>query len=193
VDGAHAPGQVALDVSATGADIYVANLHKWAMAPRSSGFMVVRPELQATLHPAVISWGYGRGYTAEFAWVGTRDPTPWLAAPDGIRFLEWLGYDELRRYNHDLAWRAAQHLTARWQTPLEIKEDAVASMVSVTAPPSVGTTAADAVRLRDTLLFDHQIEIQVHARAGRVCLRISAQVYNDDNDIERLERAVSGL
>jgi isopenicillin-N epimerase len=193
VDGAHVPGALALDVSSIGADIYVANLHKWAMAPRSSAFMVVAPRLQAILHPPVISWGYGRGFTEEFDWVGTRDPTPWLAAPDGIRFLEALGIDAVRDYNHALAWRAARYLTERWKTPLGVTEPDIACMVTIGAPDAIGSTAADAVRLRDALLFGDNIEVQVHARANRVWVRVSAQVYNEDADVERLERAVSRL
>jgi len=191
VDGAHVPGAIALDVASIGADYYVANLHKWAMAPRSSAFMVVTPERQASVHPVVISWGFDQGYTQEFDWVGTRDPTPWLLAPEGIRFLEDLGLDDLRRYNHDLAWRAAQYLTSLWQTPLPIDESAIGTMTSVMAPESAGTVKADAVALRDRLLFEHGIEVQVHARAGRVWVRLSAQAYNDDGDVERLGAAVS--
>lgn len=190
VDGAHVPGQLALNVSAVGADFYIANLHKWAMAPRSSAFMVVAPEQQTMIHPPVISWGLGSGFLREFDWVGTRDPTPWLTAPDGIRFLKDLGYDALRTYNHNLAWRAAQMLTSRWNTPLEIQESAVGSMVSVMTPERCGSTKPDAVALRDKLLHQHNIEVQVHARAGRVWVRISAQVYNDDADIQRLAEVV---
>jgi isopenicillin-N epimerase len=190
VDGAHVPGSIALDVSAIGADFYIANLHKWAMAPRSSAFMVVAPEHQSMIHPPVISWGYGTGFTQEFDWVGTRDATPWLTAVDGIRFLQDLGFDAVLRYNHDLAWAAAQSLTERWGTPLEIDESLVGCMVSVMTPESGGSTKADAVALRDRLLFDHNIEVQVHARAGRVWVRVSAQVYNDDADIQRLAEAV---
>ena len=190
VDGAHVPGQLALDVSAIGADFYVANLHKWAMAPRSSAFMVVAPQHHAWLHPTVISWGFGTGLTQEFDWVGTRDATPWLAAPDGIRFLQELGYDAVRACNHDLAWRAAQRLTTRWGTSLEIDESVVGSMVSVMAPASCGTTKPEASALRDRLLCDHNIEVQVHARAEHIWVRVSAQVYNDDEDIERLAAAV---
>jgi isopenicillin-N epimerase len=190
VDGAHAPGALELSIGKIGAEFYVANLHKWAMAPRSSAILVVAPAFQATVHPAVISWGYQTGFTQEFDWIGTRDPTPWLSAPDGIRFLQGLGFEDLRRHNHALAWQAARYLTDCWQTPLPIDEAAVGCMVSVVTPASCGATQADAVRLRDRLLFEHDIEVQVHARGNRVWVRVSAQVYNDTADIERLGAAV---
>lgn len=190
IDGAHVPGQLPLNVSAIGADFYIANLHKWAMAPRSSAFMVVAPAQQAMMHPPVISWGLNTGFLREFDWVGTRDPTPWLAAPDGITFLKDLGHDAHRTYTHELAWRSAKMLTSHWKTPLEIQESAVASMVSVMTPERCGTTKPEAGALRDRLLHQHNIEVQVHARAGRVWVRISAQAYNDDRDIERLAEAV---
>jgi isopenicillin-N epimerase len=138
----------------------------------------------------VISWGLDAGFTAEFDWVGTRDPSPWLAAPAGIAFLEELGVDAVRRYNHDLAWRAAQSLTDRWRTPLELREDHVGSMVTVPLPASLGRTADAALQLRNALLFDDRIEVQLHAGRGRLWVRISAQVYNDWSDIERLAQAI---
>ena len=48
---------IPLDVPSLGVDWYVANLHKWAFVPRSSGFLWAAPERQATVHPAVISRG----------------------------------------------------------------------------------------------------------------------------------------
>jgi isopenicillin-N epimerase len=190
VDGAHVPGAIPLDVGAIGADFYVANLHKWAMAPRSSAFLVADAAHQPAMHPAVISWGYGRGYTQEFDWVGTRDPTPWLAAPAGIQFLQGLGDDALRAANHALAWRAAEYLSDRWDTSLAMDESAVGCMCSVLVPESSGATQPDAIRLRNRLLFDHDIEVQVHARAGRVWVRVSAQAYNEFSDVEALGKAL---
>ena len=190
VDGAHVPGQLALDISAIGADYYVANLHKWAMAPRSCGILVALPDRQADLHPPVVSWDLDAGFTREFDWMGTRDVTPWLTAPEGLRFLQALDYDGLRRYNHDLAWHAAQYLAGLWNTPLGFEEPAVGCMVSVMTPAAIGMTKDEATRLRDWLLFEREIEVQAHARAGRVWVRVAAQAYNERGDLEVLGRAV---
>lgn len=191
IDGAHAPGVLPLELPALGADWYVANLHKWAHAPRSSGFLWADPQHHASLHPAVISWGLDQGFTAEFDWVGTRDPSPWLAAPEGLRFLEELGLDRVREYTHDLAWRGATALCDRWGTTLEIKPEHVGAMVTVPLPDRLGSTATDAATLRDALLFEDRIEVQLHAGHGRLWARISAQVYNTMSDIDRLGMAVA--
>jgi isopenicillin-N epimerase len=190
-DGAHVPGTLALDVPALGVDWYTANLHKWAHAPRSCGVLWAHPDRQAGLHPPVISWGLDQGFLAEFDWVGTRDPSPWLAAPVGLAFLRELGFDAVRRHNHDLAWRAAEDLTKQWGTTLERDEASVGSMVTVSLPDSLGATAQDAARLRDALLDADHIEVQVHAGYGRLWVRVSAQVYNDLTDIERLGEAIT--
>lgn len=191
VDGAHAPGVLPLDVPALGVDWYVANLHKWAHAPRSSGFLWAHPSRQPTLHPAVVSWGLDLGFTAEFDWVGTRDPSPWLAAPEGLRFLHDLGYADIRAYNHDLAWTAATLLCDRWGTTLGVRQNDIGAMVTLPLPARLGSTPADAAQLRDGLLFDDRIEVQVHSGHGRLWTRVSAQIYNDGDDLERLGDAVA--
>jgi isopenicillin-N epimerase len=191
VDGAHAPGQIALDVPSLGADWYTANLHKWAHAPRSCGILWAARDRQAGLHPPVVSWGLDQGFHSEFDWVGTRDPSPWLAAPEGIAFLKELGVDAVRSYNHALAWDAARLLADRWGTTFGVPEAHVPSMVAVPAPERFGSTREDATRLRDALLFEDEIEVHAHALHGRVWIRVCAQVYNDRSDVERLAEAVA--
>lgn len=189
-DGAHAPGAVALDIAAIGADYYVANLHKWAFAPRSSGILWAPPERQAGLHPAVISWGLDQGFTTEFDLPGTRDPTSHLAAPAGIELWREWGGDALRRRNHDLAWQAAHHLAGRWAVPFTTPEEMIGPMATVALPEAAGANEQDAARLRDQLLYEDRIEVQLHARGGRLWVRIAAQVYNELADYERLAEAV---
>jgi isopenicillin-N epimerase len=190
-DGAHAPGAIALDIPALGVDWYTANLHKWAFAPRGCGVLWAAPQHRPALHPAVISWGLDQGWQHEFDWTGTRDPTPFLCAPDGMSFItDVLGEAAMRRWNHELAWRAAQTLCERWDQAWTTPESMIGCMATLPLPHRLGSGAAAATRLKDHLLFGHQIEVPVISLADRLYLRLSAQVYNDDSDIERLAQAV---
>jgi isopenicillin-N epimerase len=189
-DGAHAPGAIAVDIPSLGVDWYGANLHKWAWAPRSCGILWAPPERQDGLHPPVISWGLDQGFTAEFDLVGTRDPSAWLASPAGVAFLRALGIDEVRRWNHRLAWEGAQLLTDRWETELPVAEAAVGTMATIPLPARAGSTKAEACALRDALLFEDRIEVQIHDWRGRIWARISGQVYTDLGEVERLAERV---
>ncbi len=192
VDGAHAPGAIALDVASIGADWYVGNLHKWAFAPRACGFLWVAQARRAALHPPVISWGLDVGLTQEFDWTGTRDPSAMLSAPAGIAFMrDTLGLEAMRTWNHDLVWRMAHELSARWGQPFATPQSMVGAMASVALPARIdalGEPAAAA--LKDWLFLERRIEAQVLAINGHVCVRLAAQVYNDESDFERLADAV---
>jgi isopenicillin-N epimerase len=190
VDGAHAPGSVPLDVPALGADWYAANLHKWAHAPRSCGFLWARADRQAGLHHPVASWGYGRGFREEFEWSGTLDPSPALAAPEGIAALRDFGWPDALGYMHGLAWQAATRLTDAWGTAIPAPREMIGAMVTVPLPDAAGSTDADAERLRLALLVEEDIEVQLHATRGRLWVRVSAQIYNELDDIHRLADAV---
>ena len=190
VDGAHAPGALALDLGALDADWYVGNLHKWAWAPRSCGILWTPPARQEGLHPVVISWGLDQGFTAEFDLLGTRDPSPALAAPEGIAFLSELGDGAVRAWNHRVAWEGARALAERWRTEFPAPESMIGTMATVPLPAHAGTVRDDAVRLRDALLYEDGIEVQLHAWRGRLWARISGQVYVEPADIERLGAAV---
>jgi isopenicillin-N epimerase len=193
VDGAHAPGAIALDVPSLGVDYYVGNLHKWGQAPQTAAFVWASPARQPGLHPLVISWELDHGFTAEFDMIGTRDVTPWLCAPAGLRFLDALGFADVCRWNHDLAWEAGQRLAARWGTQVEVPESSVGAMITVPAPERFTGDAATACRLRDALLYAHGIEVHVFPAGGSVWVRVSAQVYNEMADVERLADAVRAL
>jgi isopenicillin-N epimerase len=191
VDGAHAPGSRPLDIAALGVDWYTANLHKWAHAPRGCGVLWAAPDRQAALHSPVVSWGRNHGFRDEFEHTATGDPTNYLTAPEGIAILREWDFDACVKYMHDLAADAARMLADRWHTPCAIPSDMTGAMVTVALPLSAGTTDADASRLRLALLLEDRIEVQLHAWRGRLWARVSAQVYNDRTDIERLGDAVA--
>jgi len=190
VDGAHAPGAIPLDIPSLGVDWYSANLHKWAHAPRGCGILWAAPERQAMLHFPVVSWGRNRGFRDEFEHTPTADPTSYLAAPEGIAMLHEWGFDACVAYMHDLAWEAAAMLTARWGTRFEIPRHMVGTMVTVPLPGEAGATEDDAEHVRLALLVEDRIEVPLSAWSGRLWVRVSAQIYNDRADIDRLADAV---
>lgn len=190
VDGAHVPGSIPLDIPSLEVDWYTGNFHKWAWAPRSSAFLWASPELQEDLHPAVISWGLDKGFTAEFDWVGTRDWTPFLAAPEGIAFMSELGLDAVRDYNHKLAWEGAHAICEQIGTTFGVSEEMVGCMATFPLPEQFGSTKEEAFRLRDALLFEDNIEVQLHNWRGKLWIRISAQIYNDMDDMNQLAEAI---
>lgn len=190
IDGAHAPGQVPLDLTALGADYYTANLHKWACAPRSSAFLWVAPEHQADIHPPVISWGLDQGFTDEFDWTGTRDTSAWLSAPAGIAFLRKLEPARVYRHNHSLVCAAANMMRNRWGGQTAAPEGMTAFMASVQLPDTLPAGEKEAESLRTWLLDTHRIEVPVFSWHERQWLRLSAQVYNEIDEFERLADAI---
>lgn len=72
VDAAHSaasnPDGSANIASLREADFVAGNMHKWACAPRGSGFLFARNDLQDMLEPPLISHGYGAGFHSNFIW-----------------------------------------------------------------------------------------------------------------------------
>ena len=190
IDGAHAPGQLELDVPALGADWYVGNCHKWLFAPRGCGFLWARAETHAAIHPATISHGYGRGFTAEFDWTGTRDFSAWLAIDAALRFLQELDAARVQRYCHELVARAAQEIARAWKEPLAAPAALHASMTAIRLPrawqQAAPATREAAAELQSVFLREHRIVVAIMAIDGALWARISAQVYNAPQDYARL-------
>jgi isopenicillin-N epimerase len=191
VDGAHVPGALRLDIPSLGVDWYAANMHKWAHAPRGCGILWAAADQQSILHFPIVSWGHNHGFRDEFELTATTDPTSCLAAPEGIAMLREWGFEACLSYMHGLAREAADMLTEEWDTTFEIPPAMTGAMVTVPLPESFGSTDADAEELRLALLVEDRIEIALHAWRGRLWTRVSAQIYNERADVERLAAAVA--
>jgi len=192
VDGAHAPGAMALDIPLCGADWYAANLHKWLFVPRGCGVLWASPAVQPDLHPAVISWRLGEGFTAEFDWTGTRDPSAFLSLPAALDFMDRLGGEAVRNYNHDLAVAAAAMLAERFAGPIGAPAHMTAAMALGPLSENLDPSQEEAGALHDHLLYTHNIEVPIIARSGRLWARLAAQVYCQMSDFETLADAVEG-
>jgi isopenicillin-N epimerase len=196
VDGAHAPGQIELDIPGLGADWYVANLHKWYFVPRGCGFLWSAASARTGLMPNVLSSDIAYPFPYNFGWTGTRDPSSWLAILAGFDFMNRFGEPRVRDHNHELLGDGIALLTEMWKSSITIPDRMRASMSVVPAPDGLPYPPTDQGRALLELDLKERCNIIVSASIasqGRVWLRITAQIYNDIRDYEKLGRAILSL
>jgi len=187
IDGAHAPGQVPLDVPALGVDWYVGNLHKWAFAAKGTGVIWCAPERQSATHPVAISHNLGQGFTAEFDYSGTRDNSHWLAVPAALDYVAGFDADAIQAHNRALAREACDLLEEAWGSEAAAEADYRAAMASVRLPGArAGDDRMAAHRLALRLNAEYGLTLGVMALDGALWVRISAQIYNEIGDYQRL-------
>src|SRR5512146_368610 len=59
-DGAHVPGMMRLNIHQIGCDMYTASPHKWLFAPKGSGFLYIRPEVQERVWNTIVTHGWDK-------------------------------------------------------------------------------------------------------------------------------------
>ncbi len=207
IDGAHAPGMVALNLSRLRSAYYTGNLHKWVCAPRGAAFLWVREDLQAVIQPPVISHGNNRrrpGFTEfqdRFDWCGTFDPTAWFCAGEAIRWMGSVltgGWSEVRRRNHSLVVEARRLLCQRLDVAAPCPESMLGSMATLPLPERLQNRPRGKSRIEEDqqrLFNEFGIEVPFN-RIGQPAVRhfrISAQLYNSIADYDALADAIDKL
>lgn len=189
VDGAHAPGMVALDLTEFRPAWYCGNLHKWPCAPKGCAFLWAREDCQRDLQPAVISHGNNTpraGFTPfqdRFDWPGTHDPTPWMCLAATLDLLDRLlpgGWEAVRQHNRQLAREARSMLCRELDVDAPCPEEMLGSMATIPLPPrfqgatDAGPHAPEQLRLHD----EFRIEVPFVRIGDLRCFRISAHLHN---------------
>jgi selenocysteine lyase/cysteine desulfurase len=111
VDGAHAVGQIKVDVKAIGCDFYATSPHKWLHAPLGNGIFYVRREVQDTLWPLTGAAGWDRFADARrFSAFGNRSWATAMALGDAIDFASAIGIDRIEARLRSLTTRFSRDL-----------------------------------------------------------------------------------
>ncbi len=188
IDGAHALGQLPLDLSDIGADFYTSNAHKWLCSPKGSAFLYARREMQNLVEPLVVSWGYesekpgASKFIDEQEWNGTRDIAAYLSVPEAIRFCAEYDWQRVREQCHALT-RIAREKISSLTGIAPLSPDSVdwyAQMATLPLPQ------CDAAQIKMRLYDEFRIEVPIVVWQSRQFIRVSIQAYNSLADVERL-------
>lgn len=195
VDAAHVPGMVPVRVASISADFWLGNLHKWAYAPRGTAVLVAAPRWRERVEPLVVSWEQPQGFPTAVEIQGTLDYTPWLAAPAGLYVLRTLGLDAVRLHNAKLAAYGQRVVgAALGLSPADLPDPGGdLAMRVVPMPPGVAETLPAAVALRQRIHAELSAEVAVNHWPGGGLLRLSAQVYNEAGEYDRLAERLPAL
>lgn len=200
VDGAHAPGFLELDLNSIDADFYTGNFHKWLCAPRGSAFLFVQPQWRNKIKPQSLSYQggvthhhYDQSFTGYFDWNGTNQFASWLTIPEAIQFHEELGWERIFKQRKTLLKEAQSYLTHELSLTEndDLDSDFLGAMITLpwrTNHPTVDIHLARA--LTQELFANFQIEIPFVCFQQKLFFRLSAQIYNRWDEIEKLNRAL---
>jgi isopenicillin-N epimerase len=194
IDGAHAPGQVPLDLGQIGADFYVGNLHKWLCAPKGSAFLHARPEVQHLIEPLVVGWGWGDDRELTFGsdfldynqWLGTDDVASYLAIPEAITFHQKHLGTAVRHQCHFLLKDAAEQINTITCLPSPYPEHTYYHQMAIIKLP----LQDDLPAFKSRLYVNHKVELPCIQWQNEQFIRISIQGYNTMDDIKRLLNAL---
>lgn len=146
VDGAHAIGQLPLDMHELGCDFYASSPHKWLMAPKGTGFLYVREELCDKLWVNIAS-GEWRNYEQKayrFSNFGTSNLSVMVGLKAALDFVQQIGPERIYARGHQLATRVRSQVAKypdRMKTVNASKDEFFGTLVSFEPVPAVAPGA----------------------------------------------------
>lgn len=195
IDGAHAPGQLHLNIGELDPDVYVGACHKWMMAPKGASFLYVKKKQQYWVDPLLISWGFQSDTPSHSTFLdyhetaGTRDFSAFLAVPHSIDFMNEHDWVKKRFFCQEKTLEWAKKFQEFWgfKSISPITKEFIGQMYSI----PVETDDIDG--LKSSLYKRFNIEVPVFMNEAKVFVRFSFQVFNTDEDMQRLFDAMKIL
>jgi isopenicillin-N epimerase len=195
IDGAHAPGQVEVNLQKLDPDFYTGACHKWMLTPKGSSFLYVKNKLQHLFDPLLISWGYESEHPSHSQFLdyhqlqGTRDYSAFLTLPTAVNFLEENNWNavskECRSITQSNAKRFCNLLKA---TPLApVSDDFIQQLYSI--PLKINAPE----KLHDVLYEKYQIQVPIMLHEENYYLRYSIQAFNTNEDLDKLYYALKEI
>ncbi len=191
VDGAHAIGQIPLDLHDLGCDFYATSPHKWLMAPKGTGTLYIREELLERLWVNIAS-GDWRNYELKayrFSNLGTSNLSVMVGLKAALDFFHTLGPERIYARIHENATRVRDHIAKYPQLRLvnASKDEFYGGLVSFepATPVPPGSTTGGLKRIADECAARN-----IRIAGGPERIRIATHIFTQPTELHAFFDAV---
>lgn len=202
VDGAHAPGQIPLNLKDLDPDFYMGNLHKWLFCPRGCAILYVKKKHQGWVKPALLGLSYNSSFQKDFLDQGCCDETPFCVVPEAIQFYKEIGgYEKIKAYVSPLLNKVVNEMVAQYGTEkLAIPESMEAPFMKMIRLPSIDIIDEQKTYSEDELdilmaqfIERFKIDASFSFVEGKAYHRCHCNVYNTKDDYIKMMKAIQQL
>jgi isopenicillin-N epimerase len=105
IDGAHTTGMMNLNIRELGCDMFASSPHKWLQAPKGSGYLYVRDEVQDRVWNTIVTegWDDPKLKAERFQRIGSSNVPALYGFREAIRFARLLGIERIEKRHRKLA------------------------------------------------------------------------------------------
>lgn len=184
VDGAHAIGQVPLNLQDMGCDFYGSSPHKWLMAPKGTGMLYVRPENLDRLwvNTATANWNNKEMKAYRFSWFGTSNLSVMVGLKAALDFFQMVGPEKIYARQHQLATQVRDHV-ARYPQARIVNASAgpfFGGLVTFEPVPAVATGATTGGLKR---VADECAARSIRIAGGVERIRIATNIFTQPTEL----------
>ena len=197
VYGAHASGQIPVDISEINPDIYVGACHKWMCSPKGVSFLYAKKTIQNSIDPLVISWGWESDNPGQSQFIdyhqyqGTNDISSYLTIPSIINFFQKNNWINIQEKCHELIINFLNDYKDKI-IPCSNNQNHIAQMLSFKINSNSKLVRdvlnnPNEILMAQNKIFDYnKIRIPIIVWNQEIFMRISIQAHNKPQDLEKM-------
>ncbi|MEW6456393.1 MAG: aminotransferase class V-fold PLP-dependent enzyme [Acidobacteriota bacterium] len=182
IDGAHPPGMIKINLKEIGCDFYASSFHKWLLAPKGTGLLYIRKEINHLLYPVIASGGWNdlKLLSDRFT-VGTINESLLVGLKKAFEFQNTIGKERIelriKQLNRYLRGKLFEIPGLKIHSPMNNSLSAGIVSFKIDGIP--------AAEIAKKLWKNQKIVVRIVSEYDYDLTRVSTHIYNSFSDIDR--------